>query len=286
MSSAVPALTVVGSVNLDFVVRLPRLPVAGETVTEGLLAIHPGGKGANQALAARRMGADVSLVAAVGNDAHAEAAVELLRAAGVNLDRCWSFEGAATGVALVMVGERGENQIGVAPGANRLLTSDVLELTPDEAVLCQLEVPLETVEAAARTSTGFFALNAAPARPLPSAVLTRADLLIVNEVERDFYHEQLEAVPGLVVVTMGGAGAVAFRRGRPVAQAAPPQVEVVDTVGAGDAFVGAFTVSLLEGMGLEPALTRACAAGALAASRPGAQPSLPTAADVDAIMGR
>ncbi len=281
-----PAITVVGSVNLDFVIQLPRLPQPGETVTEGMFATHPGGKGANQALAARRLGAHVNLVAAVGEDDLAEEAVKLLRDEGVGLDRCWAYEGVSTGVALVMVGESGENLIGVAPGANRLLTPDVLELGLEEAVLCQLEVPVDTVAAAARACQGFFALNAAPARPLPDEVLARADLVVVNEVEREFYQSQLEALPGLVVVTMGKAGAVAFRRGRPVAQASPPSVDVVDTVGAGDAFVAAITVALLEGAALEEALARGCAGGALAASRAGAQPSLPTRSEVDAIMGR
>jgi len=274
---------VVGSVNLDLVVRLSRLPAAGETVTDGEFTSHPGGKGGNQALAARRLGGEVNLVTAVGDDPQAESALKLLRQAGVDLERCWAIEGIATGVALIMVGKEGENMIGVAPGANRLLTADSLELRPAENVLAQLEIPLETVVAASRTA-GYFALNAAPARPLPREVLVRADLVVVNEVERDFYQHELDQVAGMVVVTLGRAGAVAFRQGRPLARATSPQVQVVDTVGAGDAFVAALTLALIDGTGIKQALERACAAGALATTRPGAQPSMPTSAEVDAII--
>jgi ribokinase len=278
------SLTVVGSVNLDFVVHLPRLPAPGETVTEGRFAIHPGGKGANQALAARRLGATVELVAAVGEDQFAPTAVSLLQEAGVGMSHCWAIADTPTGVAVIMVGENGQNQIGVAPGANRLLTPETVELDPAEPVLCQLEIPVETVAHVASTSKGFMCLNAAPARPLPPEVIKRADLIVVNESERDFYQSELEAARGMVVVTMGAAGAAAYRQGRPVASARPPEVEVVDTVGAGDAFVAALTVGLVEGTPLQFALERACAAGALATTKPGAQPSLPTSAEVAAIM--
>ncbi len=163
-------LTVVGSVNLDLVMRVPRLPVAGETVTDGEFSRHPGGKGANQALAARRLGAEVSLIAAVGNDETAEAALSLLEAAEVDLSRCWIHETLPTGVAVILVDALGENQIAAAPGANRSLTAEALELEGDEAVICQLEIPLETVQAAASATTGFFCLNAAPARTVPMDV--------------------------------------------------------------------------------------------------------------------
>jgi ribokinase len=278
------SLTVVGSVNLDFVVHLPRLPAPGETVSDGRFAVNPGGKGANQALAARRLGASVELVAAVGEDRFAKTALSLLEQAGVGMSRCWASVGTPTGVAVIMVGENGQNQIGVAPGANRLLTPETVELDPEEPVLCQLEIPVETVAHVAARSNGFMCLNAAPARPLPPEVINRADLIVVNESERDFYQSELEAARGMVVVTLGAAGATAFRQGRPVATARPPQVEVVDTVGAGDAFVAALTVGLVEGTPLQFALERACAAGALATTRPGAQASLPTAAEVATIM--
>lgn len=277
-------LTVVGSVNLDLVMRVPRLPVAGETVTDGEFSRHPGGKGANQALAARRLGAEVSLIAAVGNDETAEAALSLLEAAEVDLSRCWIHETLPTGVAVILVDALGENQIAAAPGANRSLTADALELEGDEAVICQLEIPLETVQAAASATTGFFCLNAAPARTVPMDVLRRADVVVVNEVEHATIGTDLSDVPGLVALTLGSMGASLFRHGRPVARATPPPVNVVDTVGAGDCFVAALTVSLLEGLSPELALQRAVIAGALATTTQGAQPSMPTRAAVDALM--
>jgi ribokinase len=279
-----PAVTVVGSVNLDLVIRVASLPAPGETVTDGEFGRHPGGKGANQALAARRLGAEVELVAAVGEDGFASEALALLHQAGVGLARCWLYEEVPTGVALIMVDGGGENAIAVAPGANRLLTPDTLELNPAEAVLCQLEIPVETVTAAAAMAEGFFALNAAPARPVATEVFRRADLVVVNEIEHATYGDDLLECRGLVAVTQGAAGAVIYRHGRQVARASPPRVKVVDTVGAGDAFVGAMVVSLLEGRPVQVSLERACAAGALAATRPGAQTSLPTAAEIDAIM--
>jgi ribokinase len=189
-------------------------------------------------------------------------------------------------VAVILVGNEGENLIGVAPGANARLAPDNLDLDPQRPLICQLEVPIETVSRAAATTSGFFCLNAAPAREVPVEVWHRADVVIVNQTERDHYGSALDECRGLVVVTMGKAGAEALQDGRVVAQARPPQVEAIDTVGAGDAFVAALAVSLLEDLGLEPALKRACAAGALATTRAGAQPSLPTAAEIDAIMSR
>ncbi|HEX5672008.1 MAG TPA: ribokinase [Acidimicrobiia bacterium] len=280
-----PAVTVLGSVNLDLVVRLPRLPAPGETVTGGEFGRHPGGKGANQALAARRLGADVNLVAAIGDDEFAMAALALLRAEGVGLENCKTIPNCPTGVAVILVGSGGENLIGVAPGANARLASD-LGLDPNGPVICQLEVPIETVTQAAVTTSGFFCVNAAPAREVPVEVWHRADVVVVNETERDHYGHALDDCRGLVVVTMGKAGAIALRDAQVVAQATPPPVKAIDTVGAGDAFVATLAVSLLEGLGLEFALKRACAAGALATTRAGAQPSLPTAAEIDAIMSR
>jgi ribokinase len=281
-----PTVTVLGSVNLDLVVRLPRLPAPGETVTGGEFGRHPGGKGANQALAARRLGANVNLVAAVGDDELATAALALLRAEGVGLDNCRTVPNSPTGVAVILVGSGGENLIGVAPGANALLAADSLDLDPTGPVICQLEIPIETVSQAATATSGFFCVNAAPAREVPVEVWHRADVVVVNETERDHYGNALDDCRGLVVVTMGKSGAMALRSGRGVAQATPPQVKAIDTVGAGDAFVAALAVSLLEDLGLQTALEKACAAGALATTRVGAQPSLPTAAEIDAMMSR
>jgi ribokinase len=279
-------VTVVGSVNLDLVMRVPRLPVVGETVTDGTFSRHPGGKGANQALAARRLGATVSLVAAVGDDETAEAALALLEEAGVDLSRCWMHESLPTGVAVILVDSHGENQIAVAPGANRSLTADALELGSEEAIICQLEIPIETVQAAAASTTGFFCLNAAPARTVPREVLKRADLVVVNEVEHATLGVDLSDVRGLVALTLGSAGATLYRHGRPVAKATPPRVEVVDAVGAGDCFVAALTVGLLDGLSPDLALQRAVVAGALATTVEGAQASMPTRAEVDALVAQ
>jgi ribokinase len=279
-------VTVVGSVNLDLVMRVPRLPVVGETVTDGTFSRHPGGKGANQALAARRLGATVSLVAAVGDDETAEAALALLEQAGVDLSRCWMHESLPTGVAVILVDSHGENQIAVAPGANRSLTADALELGSEEAIICQLEIPIETVQAAAASTTGFFCLNAAPARTVPREVLKRADLVVVNEVEHATLGVDLSDVRGLVALTLGSAGATLYRHGRAVAKATPPRVEVVDAVGAGDCFVAALTVGLLDGLSPDLALQRAVVAGALATTVEGAQASMPTRAEVDALIAQ
>jgi ribokinase len=280
-----PRLTVVGSVNLDHVAFTPRLPSPGETVSGARFERHPGGKGANQALCATRLGAAVSLVAAVGSDEAAEASLRLLEEAGVDLEGVLRLPTTPTGVAIVLVDPDGENEIVVAPGANLALEPEHVRhaVAGAEAVLCQLEIAAGAVEAAARTG-GFFALNAAPAHPVAEGVVARADLVVVNE------HE-LGALPaaghdGLVALTFGARGAVLLEGGEEVARAAPPTVDAVDSTGAGDAFTACLTVSLLEGRGHGEALRRACAAGAIAASRTGAQPSLPGAAEVDAILAR
>lgn len=276
-------ITVVGSVNLDIVAAAPRLPAPGETVTGARLSRFPGGKGANQALAARRLGADVSLCAHFGADAAAEEALALLRAEGVDLSACKLSADEPTGVALIAVGPDGENQIVVAPGANAAFAPGMVDLAPADAVICQLEIPLAAVEKAARGS-GFFCLNAAPARPLPSALLHGAQLIVVNETEAAFYGDALNACSGLVAITSGAKGAALYRGGVEIADARPPRVVAVDATGAGDAFVAALTIALVEGNAPAAALAFACAAGAIAAMRPGAQPSLPTRAEVDAIL--
>lgn len=278
-------LTVVGSVNLDLVASGSALPRPGQTVTGAVLARHPGGKGANQALAARRLGAEVRLVARVGADPFADEALALLRADGVDLSDCQTVADAPTGVALICVAADGENQISVAPGANLSLTRSHLPDLGGEAVLLQLEVPRETVEAAVRNARGFVALNLAPAAEIARETLERADLIIVNEGEAAFYDDSLAGLPGLIAVTLGARGARLVRAGELVAEASPPPVAAIDTTGAGDAFSGALVVALLEGQAPDAALRFACAAGALAASAAGAQPSLPARAAVEAALG-
>jgi ribokinase len=226
----------------------------------------------------------VALVARVGGDPFAEEALALLRAEGVDLSQCEVDAAAPTGVALIAVSATGENQIVVAAGANGALTPDRLPPPGDGALICQLELPVETVARAVEQARGFVAVNLAPAADVPEAVLERADLLVVNETEAAFYGERLHRTPGYVAVTLGARGAVLSRAGEELARAEPPRVDVVDATGAGDAFVAALTLALLEGREPRPALAFACAAGALAATRAGAQPSLPTRVEVEAVL--
>ena len=266
-------MIVVGSVNVDLVVSAPSLPRPGETVTGARFSRVSGGKGANQAVAAARLGAEVRMLGCVGRDELAEEALAGLRDAGVEED--WLVKDAPTGVALITVDGAGETTIVVAPGANAELRRGDLELGGEEAVLCQQEIPAETVERAAELAPRFF-LNAAPAREGPPA----AELTIVNRLELEALGER----PGLVCITLGAAGAVLLEDGVEVARAEPPAVDAVDGTAAGDAFTACLVVSVLEGRSRGEALRRACAAGALAASRFGAQTSLPTAEEVDALL--
>jgi ribokinase len=269
---ATPRVTVVGSVNLDLVARCERLPRAGETVSGATFSRVPGGKGANQAVACARLGADVTFVGAVGRDGFAEEALAGAREAGVTLDLRTAEE--PTGVALILVDAAGETEIVVAPGANATLAD--VELPKHDAVLCQLEIPDEAVISAWEQCTGLFFLNAAPARPIS----VDPDLTVVNRYEL----ESLSRRDGLVAVTHGAGGAVLLEDGEEIVRATPPVVEAVDGTAAGDAFTACLLVSFLEGREPQEALERACAAGAVAASRFGAQPSLPTADEIDAIL--
>ena len=267
-----PRIVVVGSINLDLVARCERLPQPGETIGDATFSRVPGGKGANQAVGCARLGADVTLIAAVGADSFAEEALAGLRKAGVRLDLRTVDK--PTGVALILVDATGETEIVAAPGANTTLGG--VELPEHDAVLCQLEVPDAAVLSAWEGCTGVFCLNAAPARP----VAVDPDLTVVNRLEL----EALSRRDGLVAVTLGAEGAILLEDGEEVARAAPPEVDVVDGTAAGDAFTACLLVSLLEEREIYQALERACAAGALATSRFGAQPSLPTATEVDAIL--
>ena len=261
-----------GSVNLDLVARCERFPQPGETVSGASFSRFPGGKGANQAVACARLGADVTLIAAVGRDPQAEEALAGLRDADVSLGLQVVDE--PTGVALILVDASGETEIVVAPGANATLRE--VELPAHDAVLCQLEIPDDAVLSAWEQCTGTFCLNAAPAR----RIALDPDLAVVNRHEL----EALLRRDGLVALTLGAEGAVLLEDGEEIARAAPPSVEAIDGTAAGDAFTACLLVSFLEGRDPQNALERACAAGALAASRVGAQPSLPTASEIDAIL--
>jgi ribokinase len=269
-----PRITVVGSANVDLVARCERLPRPGETVTDAEFQRVPGGKGANQAVAAARLGATVRFVGKIGRD---ELVLSSLEREGVDVSGVARDDG-ETGVAMILVDASGENVIVVAPGANRRLAPGEVQVGDVDAVMCQLEIPTAAVRAAAARAR-FFCLNAAPAR---GTLEFAPDLLVVNSYEYDVvgpYHV-------LVALTLGAEGAVLLENGSEVARARPPEIEAVDGTAAGDAFCAALVVSLLEGSERQAALARACAAGALAASRAGAQPSLPTAAEVDALMPR
>lgn len=277
-----PRVTVVGSVNLDLVARVRRLPRPGETVTDALLDRVPGGKGANQAVAAARLGAKVRFIGAVGRDEFAAEATRGLLDAGVELD-LREVDG-PTGIALIFVDESGENEIVVAPGANRHLRPDDVRIDETDGVLAQLEIPIAAVNRARVRAPGFFCLNAAPASSLPRNLERGADLIIVNAHEFESLSE--EAKRGRIILTIGAEGAVLLEGEAEVASASPPSVVPVDGTAAGDAFCACVVVSVLEGRSWGEVLQRATAAGAIAASRPGAQPSLPTAEEVDDILRR
>jgi ribokinase len=272
-------ITVVGSANVDLVARCERLPRPGETITDAVFERIAGGKGANQAVAAARLGAHVRFVGRIGRD---DLVLRSLEHEGIDTSGVARDDG-ESGVALILVEEgSGENVIVVAPGANRRLEPGDVSVGDADAVICQLEIPHATVAAAAAQAR-FFCLNAAPARwdGADRSLAANADLVVVNRYE----HEALGAHRGLLALTLGAEGAILLKDGREIARAVPPAVEAVDGTAAGDAFCAALVVSLLEGRGHAEALQRSCAAGALTASRRGAQPSLPTTREIDAALG-
>jgi ribokinase len=268
-------ITVVGSANVDLVVRCPRLPRPGETVGGGAFARIPGGKGANQAVAAARLGADTRFIGRIGTDdlVLRSLAAENVDVSGVQIDA------GESGLAVILVDDTGENVIVVVPAANERLTPESVLVGETDAVLCQLEIPIDAVAAAAEQAP-FFCLNAAPAHPVPADLLRRANLVVVNRHELDALGE----TPRLTALTLGAEGAVLLEHGREVARAVSPHVDTVDGTAAGDAFCAALLVYVLSGCDQEDALRRACVAGAIAASRMGAQPSLPTATEVEELV--
>ncbi len=299
-------ICVLGSLNQDLVIRTERFAKPGETLLAGPFETHPGGKGANQAVAAARLGASVALIGAVGSDANGESLVANAEREGVDCRFVRRDAKLATGVAVITVDARGENQILVAPGANASVGAGDVERARDaieraKLVLAQLETPLEALERAfaiaARVRVRTL-LNAAPARALPRELLASLDVLIVNRTEAEtlagrageageLARELAASGPELVVVTLGALGALAFDRGSGrIVQREAFEVVAVDSTAAGDAFTAAFAVSLARGEALESALARAAAAGALACTKRGAQPSLPRAADVEECLVR
>ena len=266
-----PSLCVVGSINLDIIATTQRLPGPGETVGGGSLSHQPGGKGGNQAAAAARLGAQVRMVGAVGRDEAGDQVLAALADAGVQTGSIQRVS-EATGTALIVVDEHGQNQIAVCPGANDALDLADTEFGPDEAVLCQLEISLEVVLEAPRRAQGFFAINASPSQPIPDELRDRCDLVIVNETEAEQMAELASAK--VLVITYGSEGASLLRQGEVVASAPSPKVEAVNTVGAGDAFCAAMVLALISGESDEEALRLACAVGAAAVTDEASQPQL------------
>ncbi len=267
-----PALTVMGSINLDITATASRLPLPGETIGGAVLRQQPGGKGANQAVAAARLAGRSRMVGAVGMDDAGRNLLDSMAAVGVDTTDVARVD-AATGTALVLVDSQGENSIVVCPGANAEVSVAGVEFGEDEAVLCQLEVDMSVVLEAARAARGLFALNAAPAMPLPAELLERCDLVIVNETEYELIPELRDAA--LVAVTYGADGAAIYERGVRVAEAAGVLVsDVANTIGAGDAFCAALVLALRSGLDYSQALAVANAVGADAVRDASSQPAL------------
>ncbi|HEY6608732.1 MAG TPA: ribokinase [Candidatus Limnocylindria bacterium] len=293
-------VVVVGSIHVDLVVATDHLPVPGETVAGGHFSVHDGGKGANQAVAAARAGARVSLIGAVGSDEHGERALAALRAEGIDVERVRVVDGATTGVALIVVGPRGENQIAVAPGAN-----DTLELNDDDreavatsdVLLTCHEVPAAAVLDGVRASrdAGRIAiLNPAPARALPAELLALGPLLTPNEHElivaigndnTDAALDELAARnTGPVIVTQGAAGALLAAGDRRERFAGFPALPVVDTTGAGDTFCGVLAAWLAEGSDLGAAIRAANAAASLSVRAAGARDGMPARGEIEGLL--
>lgn len=297
-----PRIVVVGSVNMDLVVASPRLPEAGETLLGGPLRMFPGGKGANQAVAAARLGADVSFIGCVGRDAWGSELRSTLAAEKIDVTHLIARGGETTGVAVITVDASGQNTIVVAGGANLAVTTRDVEAAREaieqaDAIIMQLETPVAAVQRAAEIARGAdvpVVLNAAPAPPLPAALLELIDVLIVNEsegrllaglpdetVSQAQIASHLSAVSrGHVIITLGRQGAVHYD-GQTLTKRDAFAVKSVDTTAAGDAFVGALAVGWCEGLSVPEVLSFACAAGALAVMKMGAIPSLPTRGEVE-----
>ncbi|TWD55552.1 ribokinase [Agrobacterium vitis] len=294
-------ITVFGSINMDLIATTTRLPKPGETVAGTGFATAAGGKGANQALAACRAGAQVKMAGAVGKDGFANDAVALLKDGGADLSLVKSVE-APTGTALILVEADGENMIAVVPGANGTLTSadasNALKgMSTTDTLMLQLEIPAEAVETAlheARAAGIRTVINIAPLTDEAARLGKMADIVIANETEferlagesgmgnaeREAAMQRLHGETGqTLIVTLGAEGVMALHEGK-LYRASGLTIEPVDTVGAGDTFCGYFTASLDAGLGFEDALKRAAIAGSLACLKPGAQPAIPMASDV------
>lgn len=296
-------IVVVGSLNMDLVIRTLRHPQPGETLLGSNFQTFPGGKGANQAVAAARLGSQVRMIGRVGMDAFGETLLANLIRDGVDTTFVWKTPETASGVAMITLDSVGQNTIVVASGANGLLTpQDIQESSAAfdgaAAVLLQLETPLETVACAidlARKKKVRVVLNPAPARSLDEKLLKQVDFLVPNQIELALLtgvqdielaaNSMMGLVTGAVIVTLGGDGVLIAQKKNKSQHILAYTVPVVDTVAAGDAFVGAFVVGLAEGKNMRDAAMFGNAAGAIAVTRPGAQPSLPNRLELDRFLG-
>ncbi|MFH5821216.1 ribokinase [Georgenia sp. AZ-5] len=309
-------VVVVGSANADLVLDIDHRPAPGETILASDVVTTPGGKGANQAVAAGKVGGHVAFLGCVGDDDHGRLLRGSLAGAGVDLTGLRTVD-APTGTAIIAVTPDGENSIMVSPGANRHVTPAMLDglrqvWSQAAVVVLQLEIPMESVAAVATGAAGRVLVNAAPAAPLPADVLAAADPLVVNESEARFLlgldqalwvdipddgrgrdrlaRDLLALGPRSVVLTLGAGGAM-IADGTPDTEPRPPEwvparrVTVTDTTGAGDAFVGALAVQLAGGASLREAVELATAVAAVAVTRRGAQTSSPTPEEVEAMLG-
>lgn len=303
---AAPRILIVGSINVDIVALTERLPTPGETVTGGTLLINHGGKGANQAVAARRLGADVRFIGCVGDDTFGPELRQSMVAEGIGVQGLATMAGMHSGTAVIVVDAVGRNQIAVASGANLHLTVDWVgrfleDFAWAQVVICQLEVPLDTVLWTLRTARQYGAttvLNPAPAQPMPPEIWALVDYVTPNEVEAaqvsglplaalsdadNVARALLARGPRVVLLTLGAQGAFAGTLDQMVHVPAFP-VTVVDTTAAGDAFNGALAVALAEGHPLAGAVRFANAAAGLACTQRGAQNSLPVRTQVEALL--
>ena len=299
-------ILVVGSLNADLVVRVPRFPQPGETISGSDLQIIPGGKGANQAVAAARQGASVSMLGGVGNDSFGPELINNLKQNGVDTSHVQIDSQSATGTAIIVVDSSGQNSIVLSSGANgKVSPADVnaVLFSGYKLLLLQHEIPIETVYSAAqraKESGVRVLLNPAPARSWPDGLISLPDFILPNETELSLLTNQpvhdiasaenaarllLERGAQNVIVTLGANGALIVSR-QQVTHVNTYKVEVVDTTAAGDAFIGGFASALLQNKSLEEAVRYGCACGALATTKFGAQPSLPTKTEVEEFLNQ
>lgn len=303
-------ICVVGSLNMDIVVKVERRPRAGETIKGSDYLSLPGGKGANQAIAAATLGGKVTMISRVGNDAFGNVLLENLEERGIDTSYVIRDDLAPTGAAFITIDNSGENSIIISPGANgRVSIEDVGDIiAKSSAVILQLEIPFDTVFKSAKLASELgvqVIVNAAPAMELPDEFLKLIDVLIVNETEASLLsdvevlniqdaflaaHSLNKKGAHTIIVTMGAEGAVFLYKDSKGSiiqgHQKAPEVKVTDTTGAGDTFVGAFVTAMLKGMGIPASTQYACAAGALAVTKLGAQSAMPKHEEVMNILSQ